>query len=98
MIVKLLVEHHLGFLSLKGGRRGSSESTHGKMPHCWKAHALAHLPLMMPVLDVEGLGSDICSVPDLENIEICCVCYIFPTMWYFDMCRLGRACTTFFQA
>ena len=27
MIVKLLTEHHLEFLSLKGGCRGSSEST-----------------------------------------------------------------------
>ena len=27
MIVKLLTEHHLEFLSLKGGYRGSSEST-----------------------------------------------------------------------
>ena len=43
MIVKLLTEHHLEFLSLKGGCRGSSESTHVKMPHCWKAHAAAHL-------------------------------------------------------
>ena len=43
MIVKLLTEHHLEFLSLKGGCRGSSESTHVKMPHCWKSHALAHL-------------------------------------------------------
>ena len=42
MIVKLLTEHHLGFLSLKGGCRGSSESTHVKIPHCWKSHALAH--------------------------------------------------------
>ena len=41
MIVKLLTEHHLEFLSLKGGYRGSSESTHVKMPHCWKSHALA---------------------------------------------------------
>ena len=43
MIVKPLTEHHLDFLSLKGGCRGSSESTHVKMPHCWKSHALAHL-------------------------------------------------------
>ena len=43
MIVKLLTEHHLKFLSLKGGCRGSSESTHVKIPHCWKSHALAHL-------------------------------------------------------
>ena len=43
MGVKLLTEHHLEFLSLKGGCRGSSESTHVKMPHRWKSHALAHL-------------------------------------------------------
>ena len=43
MIVKLQTEHHLGFLSLKGGCRGLSESTHVKMPHCWKSHALAQL-------------------------------------------------------
>ena len=41
MIVKLLTEHHLVSLSLKGGCRGSSESTHVKMPHCWKSHSLA---------------------------------------------------------
>ena len=57
MIVKLLTEHHLEFLSLKGGCTCSSESTHVKMPHelwheisnnvkmphCWKSHATAHL-------------------------------------------------------
>ena len=43
MIVKLLTEHHLECLSLKGGCRGSLESTHIKMPHCWKSHALAQL-------------------------------------------------------
>ena len=42
MIVKLLTEHHLEFLSLKGGCRGSSKSTHVKMPHCWKYHALVN--------------------------------------------------------
>ena len=39
MIVKLLTEHHLEFLSLKGGCRGWSESTVGKMSNCWKFHA-----------------------------------------------------------
>ena len=39
MIVKLLIEHHLEFLSTKGDCRGSSESTHVNMPHCWKSHA-----------------------------------------------------------
>ena len=43
MIVKLLTEHHLEFLSLKGGCRGSSESTYVKMPHSWKSHGLAHM-------------------------------------------------------
>ena len=43
MSVKLLTEHHLEFLSLKGGCRGSSEYTHVKMPYCWKSHATAHL-------------------------------------------------------
>ena len=42
MIVKLLTEHHLEFVSLKGGYRGSSESTHVKMPHCSKSHAMTH--------------------------------------------------------
>ena len=37
MFVKLLTEHNLEFLSLKGGCRGSSESTHVKMPHYWKS-------------------------------------------------------------
>ena len=43
MIVKLLNEHHLEFLSLKGGCRCSSESTLVKMPHCWKSHVTAQL-------------------------------------------------------
>ena len=41
MIVKLLTEHHLEFLSLKGGCRGLSESTLVKMSNCWKSHAVA---------------------------------------------------------
>ena len=42
MSVKLLTEHHLAFLSLKGGCRGASESTHVKMLHCWKSHTTIH--------------------------------------------------------
>ena len=42
MIVKLLTEHHLEFLRLKGGCRGSSESTLAKLSNCWKSHAAAH--------------------------------------------------------
>ena len=46
MIVKLLSEHHLEFLNLKGGCRSSFVSTYVKMPNCWKAHVLAQLLLM----------------------------------------------------
>ena len=41
MTVKLLTDHHLEFLSLKGGCADSSESTLVKMPHCWKSHVTA---------------------------------------------------------
>ena len=41
MSVKLLTEHRLEFVSLKGGCTGSSESTLVKMPHCWKSHVVA---------------------------------------------------------
>ena len=43
MTVTLLTEHHLEFLSFKGGCTGSSESTLVKMPHCWKSHVAAHV-------------------------------------------------------
>ena len=53
MIVKLLTEHHLEFLSLKGGCRGSSESTLVKMPHCWKSHAPLLYILQFVISDAE---------------------------------------------
>ena len=40
MIVKLVAEQHLESLSLKGGCRGSSEST---LVNSWKSHAASHL-------------------------------------------------------
>ena len=43
MSVKLLTEHHLRFLSLKGGCTGSSESALVKMPHCWKSCVAAQI-------------------------------------------------------
>ena len=45
MIVKLLTEHNLEFLSLKGGCRGSSESTLVKM----STTALTLIHLFNPV-------------------------------------------------
>ena len=47
MIAKLLTEHHLEFLSLKGGCTGSSEPILVKMPHCWKSHAAAHFVFVL---------------------------------------------------
>ena len=52
MTVKLLAEHHFEFLRLKGGCRGSFESTHVKMPHCWKSHALAQF-----IITVQSTGA-----------------------------------------
>ena len=46
MIVKLLTEHHLEFLNLKGGCRGSSESI-----HLSKCQIVGNL---MPQLNVSG--------------------------------------------
>ena len=46
MLVKLLTEHHMEFLSFKGGCRGSSESTLVKMLHCWKSYATAKIYAM----------------------------------------------------
>ena len=42
MSIKLLTEHHLEFLSLKGCK-GSPDSTQVKIPHCWKSHAVAEI-------------------------------------------------------
>ena len=47
MIVELLAEHHLECLSLKRGRRGSSESTLVKMSNCWKSHVMTHIIQVM---------------------------------------------------
>ena len=49
MTVKLLTEHHLEFLSLKGGCTGSPESTLVTKPHCWKSHVEVHM------CDTDGL-------------------------------------------
>ena len=43
MSVKLLTEHYLECLSLKGGCASSSEPTLVKMPHFWKSHATAQI-------------------------------------------------------
>ena len=77
MIVKLLTEHHLEFLSLKGGCRGLSESTHVKMPPCWKSHATAQLcHSISTIADVKWPHS---------NVEIDCFAVLFVMMLYIPV-------------
>ena len=45
MSVELLTEHHLEFLSLKGGCTGTTVSRLVKIPHCWKSCVAAHMSL-----------------------------------------------------
>ena len=47
MTIKLLTENYLEFPSLIGGCTGSSESSLGKMPHCWKSHVAAQMRLII---------------------------------------------------
>ena len=62
MSVKLLAEHNLEFLSLKGGGTGSSESTLVKMPHCWKSHVTAHMSYsILVIFSVSDKKGDPCS-------------------------------------
>ena len=70
MIVKLLTEHHLEFLSLKGGCRGVSKSTHVKMPHCWKSHVTAHLiPCILNLLDLQKISSALTPSSSKDSSE-----------------------------
>ena len=52
MSVKLLTEHHLEFLGLKGGCTGSSESTLVKIPHYWYSHVMAHIHVLKHVHEI----------------------------------------------
>ena len=65
MIVKLLTVNHLEFLSLKGGCSGSSESTHVKMPHCWKSHSLAHIFLIKMAIQSQ------CAPGERRQVSTC---------------------------
>ena len=62
MSVKLLTEHNLEFLSLQGGCSGSPESTHVKLPHCWKSHVTAQI-------FISNLQQT------TRNVTLCSVCF-----------------------
>ena len=80
MIVKLLTEHRLEFLSLQGGCTGSSESTLVKIPNCWKSHALAQVP--------NSFVSTMCQVAShftCHYLDTCnCVCFHDTYITKFD--------------
>ena len=52
MIVKLLTEHHLEFLSLEVDCTGSSESTLVKMSNCWKSRAATHIQSPLAISNI----------------------------------------------
>ena len=56
MIVKLLTEHYLEFVSLKGGCRGSSDSTRFKMSNCWKSHVIANMSELLLIVNASILS------------------------------------------
>ena len=74
MSVKLLTEHDLMFLSLKGGCTGSSESTLVKMPHCWKTHAVAQIFIecdpVTVVSDPATVVTESCRSCDLDILSL----------------------------
>ena len=65
MIVKLLTEHHLEFLSLKGGCRGSSESTLVRMSNVWKLYAAAQIILACFI----SASSQLCQRPCKQSSQ-----------------------------
>ena len=58
MFIKLMTEHHFEFLSqgLKGGCRGSSESTLVKISNCWKSHAATQIIIVVCFLHKKTKG------------------------------------------
>ena len=74
MIFTLLTEHNSEFLSLKRSCTGSSESTHVKIPHCWKSHVAAKILIYMTVGTPRSTPhSDLPTqiISSLDHIDIC---------------------------
>ena len=81
MSVKLLTEHYLELLRLKGGCTGSSGSRLVKMPHCWNSHVTAQMVSARenktsvsrrPALAKAGLEHTCgCVTREIEDIYFC---------------------------
>ena len=74
MSAKLLTEHNLEFLCLKGGYTGSSESTLVKMPHCWKSHVTAQITATY----IHSIGQRDVIPPLISCSEIKYVLIVYP--------------------
>ena len=70
MNVKLLAEHHLEFLSLKGCRTGSPKSTHVKMTHFWKSHVTTQIIIISEILRDENIAIIAGSVAGVVMLTI----------------------------
>ena len=68
MSVKILAEHDLEFLSLKGGCTGSSKSTLVKMPHCWKSHVTTQLLSFFILVHDSVCVAEVCPHLNFRNI------------------------------
>ena len=77
MSVKLLTEHNLEFLSLKGGCKGWSESTHVKMSNCWKSHVTAHMSILLssPITKSVFIVANGADPDETPHLSLCsCKC------------------------
>ena len=79
MIVKLLTEHHLEFLSLKGDCTGSSGSTLVKMTHFWKSHVTAHMYHILMVYQSPLILTELFQ-HNLINVSYLTACYLYQVM------------------
>ena len=74
MSVKLLTEHHLELLCLKGGCIGSSESTLVKSPHCWKSRAVAQIWIFLSCSTIHSTFrcfNKVAEVPEYTEMQYC---------------------------
>ena len=88
MIVKLLTDYHLEFLSLKGGCTGLSESSLVKMPHCWKSHVAAHIISTVNRIDIPWFCKSCIYIFNVINFKIAeyCFAYVFMSILMLYVC------------
>ena len=70
MTLRLVTEYPFGFLNMYGGCIGSSEPTLVKMPHCWKTHVTAQIPVY-PYHELKGLNVSVTKTMYCDKEEKC---------------------------